>query len=326
MDMLIFYWNNGVSGKYNPNKYCGTTYCTCRIMKRSLIALSLLTTGAATVSAFLVYTAPPTKQVDLLLSRFFVATKGPRSAPSLSATTNAKGKNDNLPEFEKDRLLLSEPALNAFIVAEMRDFVTKAKIDSDLSPSRKWKMKDKDKIALGILNAEGAIIDDTYDENMDGNLAVDLICNATGIAFRDGYNQEGLLSALGSAICYFRDYYRVPKLVAACERIGMSDYAVAHHITDMYHHRSFRGAYTKTLTPSGKGEIAAQLAVGLSVKKDGEGGMNDKDDECILWSPTTPGSCLHWKSDDEAWRKTRFERVQMEGTRDPRRGGSGTSR
>ena len=52
----------------------------------------------------------------------------------------------------------------------------------------------------------------------------------------------------------------------------------------------------------------------------------DPDDECLLWSPTTPGVCLHWKSDDEAWRTKRFERIQMEGTRDPRRGGSGTTR
>jgi hypothetical protein len=123
--------------------------------------------------------------------------------------------------------------------------------------------------------------------------------------------------------------------------ISLSDYEVAHHITDMYHHRFFRGAYTKTLAPSGVGEVAARRALGLdavdvvvdddvddstsTVEKNENKSRND-DDECILWSPTTPGVCLHWKSDDDAWRNKRFERIQMEGTRDPRRGGSGTTR
>jgi hypothetical protein len=121
---------------------------------------------------------------------------------------------------------------------------------------------------------------------------------------------------------------------------------VAHHITDMYHHYNFRGAYTKTLTPSGAGENAARIAVGLEVQNSGDAlikgqakekgnlilnGVDDKldtadEDECLLWSPTTEGVCIHWKSDDEAWRKRRFERIQMEGTKDPRRGGSGTTR
>lgn len=119
----------------------------------------------------------------------------------------------------------------------------------------------------------------------------------------------------------------------------------------MYHHYNFRGAYTKTLTPSGAGDIAARIAVGLDVpssndilitgKKSTKNATmeNDmmilselddddevQDDECILWSPTTEGLCIHWKSDDEAWREKRFQRIQMEGTRDPRRGGSGTTR
>ena len=97
------------------------------------------------------------------------------------------------------------------------------------------------------------------------------------------------------------------------------------------------------MTPSGTGEIAARIAVGLvdddgtkngSIKGGGKNDRNDntntakeeEEDECILWSPTTPDVCIHWKSDDEAWRKKRFERIQMEGTKDPRRGGSGTMR
>lgn len=208
-------------------------------------------------------------------------------------------------------------------------------------------MSEKDKLGLRLVDENGTVVSGEYDDAVanfasGGTTAVELICNTTETAFRDGFRQQGLLSALGSAIIYFRNYYRTtPTLIAACERIGLSDYDVAHHITDMYHHRSFRGAYTKTLLPSGEGEIAARIAVGLDTGKDedenegivvatdrqiGAADEEEEDDECLLWSPTTPGVCLHWKSEDEAWRKKRFERIQMEGTRDPRRGGSGTTR
>ena len=124
----------------------------------------------------------------------------------------------------------------------------------------------------------------------------------------------------------FRNYYRRPELLAA---LGLSDNQAAHHITDMYHHRTFRGAYTKTLAASGQGEITSRVAVGLGGTSGGEDEKNkavEEEDECLCWSPTTPGVCLNWKSEDEAWRKQRFERIQMEGTKDPRRGGSGTTR
>ena len=262
---------------------------------------------------------------------------------------------NNLSEADKERLLLTEPALNAFIVAEMKDFVTERMTYYDENPAyskNKWRLNQKEKIKLGLIDKDNfTVINDEYiGDSMDSAVAVDLICNTTQIAFRECFNdQPGLLSALGSAILYFRNYYReTPQLLSACERVGLSDYDIAHHITDMYHHRSFRGAYTKTLAPSGKGEIAARLAVGLNVpyeaherqdkiSKDTEietmeaEGASESDeefddDECLVWSPTTPGVCLHWKSDDDAWRKRRFEKIQMEGTRDPRRGGSGTTR
>eukprot|EP00578_Thalassiosira_sp_NH16_P021628 CAMPEP_0181086788 /NCGR_PEP_ID=MMETSP1071-20121207/5934_1 /TAXON_ID=35127 /ORGANISM="Thalassiosira sp., Strain NH16" /LENGTH=275 /DNA_ID=CAMNT_0023168649 /DNA_START=203 /DNA_END=1030 /DNA_ORIENTATION=- len=273
------------------------------------------------------------------------------SSPSSSKrTTTAR---EAMPASERERLLLTEPAQTAFIVAEMRSFLTAA-LERNDGPSgdlTRWEMSARDKVAARLTDSEGNLIDEEYLEAKrsmmagGGEIAVDMLCNATSFTFRDGLvNQPGLLSALGSAICYFRDAFRTPGNLAACERVGLSDYDVAHHITDMYHHRNFRGAYTKTLTPSGTGEIAARIAVGLDpeTNKGGAGGSKDNsvmdandgaennydddDDECILWSPTTPGSCIHWKSDDEAWRKKRFERIQMEGTKDPRRGGSGTTR
>lgn len=259
---------------------------------------------------------------------------------------------------EQDRLLLTEPAQTAFIVAEMKSFLTDAAERND-GPSgqlTRWEMSEKDMRAANLIDEDGNIVDEDYREAkmlmaMDNNnsndecgklLAINILCNTTRTTFQDGFiNQPGLLSSLGSAICYFRDAFRNGQNLAACERVGLSDYVVAHHITDMYHHRNFRGAYTKTLTPSGTGEIAARIAVGLvdddtndsivggDDRKDSkakEEEEEEEEDECILWSPTTPDVCIHWKSDDEAWRKKRFERIQMEGTKDPRRGGSGTMR
>ena len=142
----------------------------------------------------------------------------------------------------------------------------------------------------------------------------------------DGTDHTGL-SNLGSAISFFRDTFEGSKaLVEPLERVGLSGYQVAHHITDMYHHRTFRGTYTKTLQPSGLGEIAAREAVGLSVAKEEE--EEEEEDVCLLWSPTGSGACLQWASEEDAFTGTRrrFEKVQMEGTRDPRRGGSGTTR
>ena len=246
----------------------------------------------------------------------------------------------------------------------MKSFLTEAMERND-GPGGKltrWEMSHKDMLAANLIDENGCIVDEEYREAkrlmaMDSNgnsnndseddtcgkvLAINTLCNTTQNTFRDGFlNQPGLLSSLGSAICYFRDAFRNGRNLAACERVGLSDYVVAHHITDMYHHRNFRGAYTKTLTPFGTGEIAARIAVGLVDDEDakhdssidnqekepaGREEEEEEADECILWSPTTPGVCIHWKSDDEAWRKKRFERIQMEGTKDPRRGGSGTSR
>jgi hypothetical protein len=101
-----------------------------------------------------------------------------------------------------------------------------------------------------------------------GSLALELICNTTETAFRDGFQEQGNLSARTRFRypLFSNVLYRTPRLIAACERVGLSDYNVAHHSTDMYHHRSFRGAYTKTLAPSpgGVGDFAYE---GVSSKK-----------------------------------------------------------
>ena len=115
-------------------------------------------------------------------------------------------------------------------------------------------MSRSDKLVANLVDEMGEVINEEYKEaklsfgsNNDDNdgrgRSIDLLCNATSNTFQDGLvNQPSLLSALGSAICYFRDAYRIPTNLAACERVGLSDYTVAHHITDCYHHRNFRGA------------------------------------------------------------------------------------
>ena len=98
----------------------------------------------------------------------------------------------------------------------------------------------------------------------DGDKAFFLLYSITSSTFKDGFiNQPGLFSASGSTICYFRDACRNPANLGAHKRVSLSDYTVTHYVTDMYHHRNFRGAYTKTLTPSGTSDIATRVAVGL---------------------------------------------------------------
>jgi len=169
--------------------------------------------------------------------------------------------------------------------------------------------------------------------------AISQICDATKQAFTklhesgsgsdaNGPKNDVLLSNLGSAISFFRDEFDGDALAKPLARVGLSPYQAAHHISDMYHHRAFRGTYTKTLQPSGSGEVAARAAVGLPALDDSAGDEDDEwveVDECLVWSPTGKG-CIHWASEMADGRQRRFEKVQMEGTRDPRRGGSGTTR
>lgn len=217
---------------------------------------------------------------------------------------------------DDERLLLSEKGLSAFIVAEMRDFVTEAMGEMDRGDRTGWKLTEMERMQLGLASEERP--------EVSGAEAVSTICQTTECAFHEGYNSPGLLSQLGSAISYFRNYFSEEHLIPSLERVGLSGYSVAHHITDMYHHRVFRGTYTKTLQPSGSGEVAARLAVGLPPMELAEAEGDGEVDECLIWSPS--GACLQTKAEEVAWRKRRFEKVQMEGTRDPRRGGSGTTR
>ena len=56
-------------------------------------------------------------------------------------------------QADQERLLLSEPALNAFIVAEMRHFLTSALEENEKphNKKRKWKLSTKEKIDLQLI-------------------------------------------------------------------------------------------------------------------------------------------------------------------------------
>ena len=191
---------------------------------------------------------------------------------------------------EEQELLLTEPAVNAFIVAEVEAFVRERSYASE--------------------EQEAVTSDD-----------VARISEATRAAYRAA-DAADVMGSLSTGLAFLRPRFEVAALEGPLARARLSPYQLAHHITDMYHHRCFRGAPTKTLAATGAGEIAARVAVGLPPAAEAE------EDDCIVWTPDgiTPRECLQRRSDADAWRQRRFERVQMEGTRDPRRGSSGTSR
>ena len=191
---------------------------------------------------------------------------------------------------EEQELLLTEPAVNAFIVAEVEAFVRE----------RSYASEDQEAV--------------TSDD-------VARITEAARAAYRVA-DAADVLGSLSTGLAFLRPRFEGADLEGPLQRARLSPYQLAHHITDMYHHRCFRGAPTKTLAATGAGEVAAREAVGLPPPAEAE------EDDCIVWTPDgiTPRECLQRRSDADAWRQRRFERVQMEGTRDPRRGSSGTSR
>ena len=211
----------------------------------------------------------------------FALTPSPRRLCNLRAARTAA---------EEQELLLTEPAVNAFIVAEVEAFVRE----------RSYASEDQEAV--------------TSDD-------VARITAASRAAYRAA-DAADVMGSLSTGLAFLRPRFEGADLEGPLQRARLSPYQLAHHITDMYHHRCFRGAPTKTLAATGVGEIAAREAVGLPPQAEAE------EDDCIVWTPDgiTPRECLQRRSDADAWRQRRFERVQMEGTRDPRRGSSGTSR
>ena len=112
----------------------------------------------------------------------------------------------------QERLLLSEPALTAFIEAEMRSFCEEAMIALD---------EDEDATLADKMRREQAC---------PGDDALDAICGATRAAFSalhesGGGQHDVLLSNLGSAIAFFRNEFdQSEELAEPLERVGLSTY------------------------------------------------------------------------------------------------------
>ena len=227
--------------------------------------------------------APSMRRWRSPTTQAFALTPSPRRLCNLRAARTAA---------EEQELLLTEPAVNAFIVAEVEAFVRE----------RSYASEDQEAVSS----------DD-----------VARITEATRAAYRAA-DLADVMGSLSTGLAFLRPRFEGADLEGPLQRARLSPYQLAHHITDMYHHRCFRGAPTKTLAATGAGEVAAREAVGLPPPDEAE----EEDDECVVWTPDgiTPRECLQRRSDADAWRQRRFERVQMEGTRDPRRGSSGTSR
>jgi len=140
-----------------------------------------------------------------------------------TTTTTRKNRwiqlSGKMSQADQERLLLSEPALNAFIVAEMRHFLTSALEENEKphNKKRKWKLSTKEKIDLQLITDPKTVAaageeEDYDDENnnvvhhhhqviineeyakakksMTGADAIDLLCNKTSIIFHDGYTNE----------------------------------------------------------------------------------------------------------------------------------------
>jgi len=143
------------------------------------------------------------------------------------ANNHEKNSQPNLSVADKDRLVMGETGLTAFIVAEMQHFVneTVTEFDQGLRFDAKWKMPLEDKLQMGLATAlikvsgdddddddddddegvrsnnQSIILDEEYTKfcvSMTSAEAVDYICNVTQIAFQEGFSSVG--SSVGTGM------------------------------------------------------------------------------------------------------------------------------
>lgn len=233
---------------------------------------------------------------------------------------------------DQQRLLLTETAVSAYLQAEIQSWL--------LAPF------DKDEEEDPNSEIESWMLEPFLDN--DHKTAITSVSEAaTKVAesVADAYrlaSQANILSNHGALISFMSTELngQHPQKShdgnsgAAFVILKTNAYNVAKRAVDLLHHRLYRGTYTKTIAPIGVGEIAARKAVRLppvleTQSADKEGQELDVDeDNCLVEAPPelTETDCLWTEDDDVAWRQKRFERITMEGWRDPRRGNSGTSR
>ena len=211
---------------------------------------------------------------------------------------------------EEQRLLLTEPAVAAYVRAEVSE----------------WLMENN-LVSNPTVTERNAVAD---------------IAQAVEEAYMVA-SQQDILSNHGALLSFLQTELRNNN-IGNRHKFSLAKttpYQVAKRGVDVLHHRLYRGTYTKTITPTGAGEIAAREAVGLSASTDTVGGRtspnsslsddndDDEGDNCLVEPPVElqqSVDCLWTENDQAEWRNRRFEKITMEGWRDPRRGNSGTSR
>lgn len=293
-----------------------------------------------------------------------------------------------LSSVDEERAWTAEPAIRAFIAAEMRCFVEEKKREQEEEEQKELKRSPWLRVRSAEQEAEAAAL------AAFGSEAVDVICTTASAAhasaraegllaarhclystlgldrtaspseddMRTSYKKmtrklhpdrfasaseaersaaEATFKALGEAyevlsdpqkrrrwdngetadafakdaMPYLRAFFDGTALRTPLQRCGVSDEDVSRHIAQLCHHLAFRQSpHVRTIEPSGAGEAAARLALGLPPREERDPSASvDADSECEVWGPN--GVCLQTKAEAEAWRKRRFEKVQIEGTR-----------
>ena len=202
---------------------------------------------------------------------------------------------------DEERLLLTEPAMAAYVRAEVSAWLIENNLVSNPTMTER--------------NA----VDDIAQAVMDAYMVA---------------SQQDILSNHGALLSFLQTELRGNNVANKRHQFSLAKtthYQVAKRTVDVLHHRLYRGTYTKTTAPTGAGEIAAREAVGVSALVDVESSstVDDEEDNCLVEPPAElqqSVDCLWTENDQAEWRNRRFEKITMEGWRDPRRGNSGTSR
>lgn len=205
---------------------------------------------------------------------------------------------------DEERLLLTTPAMAAYIQAEVHVWLMEQQSSNSQKP---YQQLEREQAAIAISEA----IHDSYQTASD----------------------IGILSHHGALISYLntelREYHPVCRSLLTKYFPHVTTYQVAKQAVDVLHHRLYRGTYTKTVQVTGAGDKAAREAVLGHIESNDDNDEEEMEEEqCLVEPPPelTSSECLWTDKDDAAWRERRFEKITMEGWRDPRRGNSGTSR
>jgi len=261
IDVCTVYVNNGQADKHlqtkrsnqdpSNKKHGRKKHSTVYQQRCSFLSKMRVSAVAAIVTALLNLLGGAKEVTALLL-------QGPHPWCHLPFFTNgilslrAAASSNNINTEEQERLLLTEPAMAAYVEAEVRVWLT------------------EDVVA-------------TRNNESENEVSVAAVSFATRDAYMEATRQD-ILSHHGALILFVQSELRNDIIMKHLQRLGTNPYSVAKRCVDVLHHRLYRGTYTKTLTPKGAGEIAARKAVGLPPRHTSE----EEDDNCLVEPPPIP--------------------------------------